>query len=118
MNEAEIKEYLDAGQALERIGGNAKLFKLLLSKFLEDTPARFTQLKGEIEADDRAGAARSVHTIKGVAANLSMTKLYELSPELESLLKTDADTAGLFAGYSSAFGKTIEAVNAYLEKNA
>jgi HPt (histidine-containing phosphotransfer) domain-containing protein len=118
MNEAETKEYLDAGKALERIRGNAKLFKLLLSTFLRDTPAQFTQLKGEIEANDRAAAARSVHTIKGVAANLSMMKLYELSPALEALLKTDADAADSLATYTSVYEKTVEAVNAYLEKSA
>jgi HPt (histidine-containing phosphotransfer) domain-containing protein len=116
MNEAEIKEYLDADKALERIRGNAKLFKLLLSTFLKDTPAQFTQLKGEIGANDRAAAAKTVHTIKGVAANLSMMKLYELSPALEALLKTDSDTAESFASYSSAYEKTVKAVNAYLEK--
>ena len=118
MNEAEIKEYLDADKALERIRGNAKLFKLLLSTFLRDTSVQFAQLKGEIEADDRAAAAKSVHTIKGVAANLSMMKLYELSPALEALLKTDAYTTESFAIYSSAYEKTLDAVNAYLEKNA
>jgi HPt (histidine-containing phosphotransfer) domain-containing protein len=115
MNEAEIKEYLDAGKALERIRGNTKLFKLLLSTFLKDTPAQFAQLKGEIEANDREAAARTVHTIKGVAANLSMMTLYELSPALEALLKTDSDAADALANYSSVYEKTVEAVKAYLE---
>jgi HPt (histidine-containing phosphotransfer) domain-containing protein len=118
MNEAEVKEYLDADKALGRIRGNAKLFKLLLSTFLKDTPAQFTQLKGEIEGGDRVAAGKTVHTIKGVAANLSMMKLYELSPALEALLKTDADAAESLANYSSVYEKTIEAVNAYLEKSS
>jgi HPt (histidine-containing phosphotransfer) domain-containing protein len=115
MNEAEIKEYLDAGKALERIRGNAKLFKLLLSTFLKDTPAQFAQLKEEIGANDREAAAKTVHTIKGVTANLSMMKLYELSPALEALLKTDADAADALANYLSVYDKTVEAVNAYLQ---
>lgn len=116
MNEAEIQEYLAADKALERIRGNAKLFKLLLSTFLRDTPAQFQQLKGEVESNDRAAAAKSVHTIKGVAANLSMMKLYESSPALEALLKTDADAADSFADYNAIYEKTVEAANAYLEK--
>ncbi|MDR1377206.1 MAG: Hpt domain-containing protein [Synergistaceae bacterium] len=114
MDENAIKEYLDADKALERIRGNAKLFKLLLSTFLKDTPAQFAQLKGEIEANDRVAASKLVHTVKGVAANLSMMKLYELSPALEALLKTDSDTAESFANYNSVYEKTVEAVNAYL----
>jgi HPt (histidine-containing phosphotransfer) domain-containing protein len=118
MNDAEIKEYLDADKALNRIRGNVKLFKLLLSTFLRDTPAQFSQLKGEVEANDRAAAGKTVHTIKGVAANLSMTKLYELSPALEALLKTDADAADALANYTSVYEKTEEAVTAYLGNNA
>jgi HPt (histidine-containing phosphotransfer) domain-containing protein len=114
MNEVEIKEYLDAGKALERIRGNAKLLKMLFSTFLRDTSAQIAQLKREIEANDRAAAAKTVHAVKGVAANLSMMKLYELSPALEALLKTDADAAESFANYSSVYEKTVEAVTAYL----
>ncbi|MDR1649575.1 MAG: Hpt domain-containing protein [Synergistaceae bacterium] len=114
MNDAEIKEYLDADKALARIRGNARLFKLLLSTFLKDTPAHFSQLKKEVAANDRVAAGKTVHTIKGVAANLSMMKLYEISPALEALLKTDSDIADSLANYISVYEKTVEAVNTYL----
>jgi HPt (histidine-containing phosphotransfer) domain-containing protein len=112
MNEAEIKEYLNSEGALARIGKNAKLLKRLLTKFLEDTPKQFEQLKGEIAANDRAAAAKSVHTFKGVAGNLSMTKLFELSPSFEALLKTDADASEALAEYGAVYEKTLEAATA------
>jgi HPt (histidine-containing phosphotransfer) domain-containing protein len=118
MNEEELNEYLDASKALARIRGNAKLFALLLSTFLKDTPAQIEQLRKEIESGDRVAAARTVHTIKGVAANLSMMKLYELSPALEALLKTDSDTASAFKSYTAVYEKTVQAVNVFLEKGA
>ncbi|MDR1048589.1 MAG: Hpt domain-containing protein [Synergistaceae bacterium] len=112
MNEAEIKEYLNSEGALARIGKNAKLLKRLLMKFLEDTPKQFEQLKREIAENDRAAAAKSVHTLKGVAGNLSMTKLFELSPPFEALLKTGDDASATFAEYSAVYEKTLEAANA------
>ena len=117
MNDAEIRQYVDAEKALERIRGNAKLFKMLLTTFIESTGPQFEQLKKEIEADDREAAAKTVHAIKGVAANLSMTTLYELSPSFEALLKGDGDTAETFAAFQAAFDKTTEAVQALLQQS-
>ena len=114
MNEAEFKQYVDTEKALERIRGNTKLFKTLLTHFLA-TRTQFEQLKKEIEANDRESAAKSVHAIKGVAANLSMTALYELCPPFETLLKTDADTAEAFKNFETAYEKTIESVNFFLQ---
>ncbi|MDR1978033.1 MAG: Hpt domain-containing protein [Synergistaceae bacterium] len=114
MDQAELKQYVDTEKALERIRGNAKLFKTLLTHFLA-TRTQFEQLRKEIEANDREAAAKSVHAIKGVAANLSMTVLYELCPPLEALLKTDADTAEAFKSFEAAFEKTVESVNVLLQ---
>ncbi|MDR1376707.1 MAG: Hpt domain-containing protein [Synergistaceae bacterium] len=115
MNETELKQYVDAEKALERIRGNAKLFKTLLTHFLA-TKSQVEQLRGEIEANDRDAASKSVHAIKGVAANLSMTALYELCPPFEALLKTDGDTAETFKSFEGAYDKTVEAVNTILQR--
>jgi HPt (histidine-containing phosphotransfer) domain-containing protein len=114
MNEAELKQYVDTEKALERIRGNSKLFKTLLTHFLA-TRTQFEQLKKEIGANDREAAAKSVHAIKGVAANLSMTALYELCPPFEALLKTDADTAETLGNFETTYEKTIECVNLLLQ---
>jgi HPt (histidine-containing phosphotransfer) domain-containing protein len=114
MNEAELKQYVDTEKALERIRGNSKLFKTLLTHFLA-TRSQFEQLGQEIGANDREAAAKSVHAIKGVAANLSMTALYELCPPFEALLKTGDDTAEIFKAFESAYEKTIESVNVLLQ---
>jgi HPt (histidine-containing phosphotransfer) domain-containing protein len=114
MNETELKQYVNTEKALERIRGNSKLFKTLLTHFLA-TRTQFEQLRKEIEANDREAAAKSVHTIKGVAANLSMTALYEICPPFEALLKTDADTAETFKNFEATYEKTIESVNVLLQ---
>ena len=113
MDDMEIKQYVDTGKALERIRGNVKLFKTLLTHFLA-TRSQFEQLQKEIAANDCEAASKSVHALKGVAANLSMTKLYDLCPPFEALLKTGADTSESLAAFNETYEKTIESVNAIL----
>jgi len=113
MNDLEIKQYVDSEKALGRIRGNAKLFKTLLTHFLA-TRNQFEQLQKEIAANDRDAASKSVHALKGVAANLSMTKLYDVSAPFETLLKTDADITESLEAFNSAYEKTLECVNSIL----
>jgi len=113
MDEMEIKKYLNKEKALERIRGNAKLFKTLLTHFLA-TRSQFEQLQKEIAANDREAASKSVHALKGVAANLSMPELYDLCPPFEALLKTDSDPSEILASFNAAYEKTVECVNAVL----
>ena len=112
MDEKEIRQYVDVDAALARIRGNVKLFKLLLTTFLGNE--NFGQLKQQIAAGDRDAAGKSVHALKGVAANLSMTKLYDVCVSFEALLKTDGDAAEAFVDYSSIYEKTIESVGVLL----
>ena len=114
MTDAEIREYVDTEKALARIRGNNKLFKTLLTHFLA-TRSQFDQLKQEIAANDREAAAKSVHALKGVSANLSMMKLYDLCPPFEALLKTNDDVTEAFSAYETTYEKTLESVNALLQ---
>ena len=113
MDDTEIMQYLNTQSALERMRGNVKLFKMVLASFM-DTRTQFEQLQKEIEANDREAASKSVHALKGVAANLSMTALYDLCPPFEALLKTDADISESLASFNAAYEKTVECVNIIL----
>lgn len=113
MDDMEIKQYVDTEKALARIRGNAKLFKTLLKSFLA-TRSQLEQLQKEIEANDRANASRTVHALKGVAANLSMSALYDLCAPFEALLNTDADTSKSMAEFSVVYEKTAECVNSIM----
>ncbi|MCL2010747.1 MAG: Hpt domain-containing protein [Synergistaceae bacterium] len=113
MDDTEIRQYVDTEKALGRIRGNMKLFKTLLTHFLA-TRSQFEQLQKEIAANDREAASKTVHALKGVAANLSMPALYDLCPPFEALLKTDADAGGSMAEFGAAYEKTVECVNAIL----
>jgi len=113
MSDVEIKQYIDTEKALGRIRGNAKLFKMLLTQFLA-TRSQFEQLQNEIASNDREAASKTVHALKGVAANLSMPALYDLCAPFESLLKTGADASQHLALFNAAYEKTAECVNSIL----
>jgi len=113
MDNIEINLYVNTKEALERLRGNVDLFKMVLATFL-DTRIQFEQLQKEIEANNRESASKSVHALKGVAANLSMKTLYDLCPPFEALLKTDADISESLSSFNTAYEKTVECVNAIL----
>ena len=75
---AEDKELLvEAGMnvddALSRFMGNEAILDRLLKKLLDDTT--MITLKKAIEANDVEAAFTASHTLKGVAANFSLTAL-------------------------------------------
>jgi HPt (histidine-containing phosphotransfer) domain-containing protein len=100
---------------MARLNNNKKLYIMLLKKF--DAQSMLGELLEKVKAGDASGAAASAHTIKGLAANLSLTDLREKAENIEQTLKNggiNADTSEIEA--SSA--RTIEAVNAYIAENS
>lgn len=84
MNEKIWKELLDAGveveQAVLRFGGNTGLYEKCLRSFIQD--GTFHEISTAFSANDMKTAENAVHTLKGVAGNLSMTRLYNICSEM------------------------------------
>ena len=99
-------EYFDLDDALARIGGNMSLYKRLLGRFIEGN--HFEDLERALQSGDTEEAARQAHSLKGVSANLSLTKIRSLSVELEQLLKDNADYTDCLAELKQAFITTVE----------
>ena len=87
-------------ECYQELGGNyAEVCKLLpnpglierfTARFLDDPS--FHALCREFEKGNRAGAFRAAHTLKGVCANLSFTRLLEAVSQLTEVLRPEADT--------------------------
>jgi len=103
------KEYIDIDDALSRIGGNMSLYKKLLGRFVEGN--HFEELERIIQSGDMEEAARQVHSIKGVSANLSLVKIRALSIELEQLIKGNADYSSCLGELKQAFSMTMDEIN-------
>lgn len=75
---------LDAG--LATVGGNKKLFNELLARFVEHYGQSAAQMRELLGRRDYRGAARLAHTVKGVAANLGVERVTELTKNMEACL--------------------------------
>ncbi len=86
---------LDAADGLRRVAGNRKLYLKLLRQFIDqqaDAPAQLTE---QLEAGDLSTAERTAHTVKGIAANLSITEVQASAGALEKAIRDRADPARL-----------------------
>jgi len=102
-------EYIDQDDALSRIGGNMSLYKRLLGRFVEGN--HYEELEKALQSGDMEEATRQAHSLKGVSANLSLTKIRSLSIELEQLLKDNADYSSCLNELKQAFTKTVDMIN-------
>lgn len=73
-----------------------RLVEKFARKFLDDQS--YAELTAAMAAGDHDAAFRAAHTLKGVAANLSFTKLRDSASELTELLRAPADTIPAKAG--------------------
>jgi len=80
--------YIDVADGLKRVMNNSKLFVKLLVKFKDDK--NLVELDEALAAGDLQKAQASTHTLKGLAANLSLSELYKQSLELETQIKASS----------------------------
>ncbi|MDR1590086.1 MAG: Hpt domain-containing protein [Oscillospiraceae bacterium] len=107
--ENDTNVYINAEDGVKRVGGNMALYKKLLTRFAEGN--YLESLTTELENGSLEGAANMAHTIKGVSANLSLTKVNEISAALESALKNGKPHDELYAQLKTAAAATIERIN-------
>jgi PAS domain S-box-containing protein len=99
---------------LDRIGGDRELARLVISVFLDDMPAKVTELVAVIESGDPDRIVHSAHAIKGAAANLSLIDLAAIAKRIESLARA-GDLAGVVAtatGFEAIADRTFAALRA------
>ncbi len=73
--------------AIQRMGGNVKLMRKLLLRFVETQADAMSRIKTAIEAEDFATATREAHSNKGLAGNIGAEQLYDDANALEQALK-------------------------------
>jgi len=108
-------ELINEKDAMSRLSNNKGLYLRLLKKF--DGKTMLEDLLTKIKSGDAAAAEASAHTLKGVAANLSLADLREHAENIDSQLKTgdvNVDTAAI----EISAAQTIEAVNAWIAENS
>jgi HPt (histidine-containing phosphotransfer) domain-containing protein len=94
---------------------NAKLYVKLLAKFRADT--NFDELAASLAEGDMEKAQAQAHTIKGIAANLSLLELYKQVLELETQIKARAVDASQITAARAVFDLTIQEVDQVIAQN-
>ena len=107
--------YVNEEEGKRRIMNNAKLYAKLLVKFKEGT--NLDELIASATAGDWEKAQAAAHTVKGVAANLSLTELYKQSREVETQLKTGSITLESLENLKTCFSATVAAVDMVIAQN-
>ncbi|MBF0435371.1 MAG: response regulator [Magnetococcales bacterium] len=85
---------LDWQDAMERLSGNHRLYRSLLTEFHKNYAQSAGQIRDGLqsEQEDRIlAAARLLHTIKGIAGNIAAQRLYNAALTLEKAIAGSQD---------------------------
>ncbi len=80
---------IDVDAALDRLLGNRRLLEKLVGQLRRDFSDSADQIATALTEGDLAEAVRLAHTVKGVAGNLSATRLQAAAERLEAGLRDD-----------------------------
>ncbi|MCL2832049.1 MAG: Hpt domain-containing protein [Treponema sp.] len=108
--------YINEEEGKKRVMNNGKLYAKLLTKFKTDTNLRDLEAFAVSQEWEKAQAA--AHTIKGIAANLSLTELFNQSLTAETQIKGKSLDPQTLNQLKICFTETITAVDKVIAKYA
>ena len=89
MNDKIIKEMEQAGidvdGAVRRFSGNEPMYIKFLLRFCDDD--NFNQVGKAVEADDVDTMLSAAHTLKGVAGNLGMNRMFDVCSDMVNKIR-------------------------------
>jgi len=107
--------YINLEEGLNRVNKNAAFFNKLLGKFKNDTS--INNIETAFAEGDTENAKNASHTLKGLAANLSLSELYKQVLELETQVKNGSFNNEQMSLVRNTYDKTLleieKVINAY-----
>ena len=107
--------YVDEEEGKKRLMNNSKLYAKLLTKFKTDI--NLNDFLAFADAQDWENAQAAIHSIKGIAANLSLTELFMQSLNLETLIKGVRLKQENIDDYKACFAETLIQVEKVIAGN-
>ncbi len=107
------QDAFDKNAALDRLGGHVDLYANVLGQFLDSIVVAPRELNQLFSAGDTSGAARFLHTLKGLSATVGATHLCAVVSRAEASLKNAEavlDTAKLMNDFRTAVDATRRTV--------
>ncbi|MDR0644896.1 MAG: Hpt domain-containing protein [Treponema sp.] len=102
-------------EGLKRMMNNKKLYTKLLNKFKAET--NLNEIESLIKVQDYEKAQISVHTLKGISGNLSLTALYEQLLSIESQIKNRSVDENAVNALIECFNNTMKAIDGVIAVN-
>jgi HPt (histidine-containing phosphotransfer) domain-containing protein len=107
--------YIDKEDGLKRVMNNSRLYVKLLAKFKTET--NLDELTAALASGNMENARVQAHTIKGLAANLSLSELFKQILELETQIKAGSADAGQIEKVKTVFAETLKEVDKVIAQN-
>jgi len=107
--------YIDFAEGVNRVMNNAKLYVKLLTKFKDGT--NLNELEAAFGDGDLEKAQVQAHTVKGIAANLSLSELFKQILELENQIKARSVNPLQFETVKTVFAETIKEIDKVIAQN-
>jgi len=101
----QYKEFVDVTGGMGRVMNNAMIYKKIMNSFLTST--YFDEFCEQVKNNDPA-AVGTIHTLKGVTANLSLPKANEYCINVEAKVKNGENVEGDLDGFAEIMAKTAE----------
>jgi HPt (histidine-containing phosphotransfer) domain-containing protein len=108
--------YINEEEALGRVMNNGKLFARLLGKFKADNVNLLEETCAYVAANDYEKAKVSIHTLKGIAANLAFTELYKQTVELEAQIKNGSANPDTQESVRKCLAETLVRIDEVIAK--
>jgi len=95
---------------------NIKLYSKLITKFKDDN--NMAEIEATVTAGDLEKAQSAVHTMKGLAANLSFTELFKQSFALETQIKEKNVNPDQLTILKDVFKETLNEIDKVISQYA
>jgi signal transduction histidine kinase/DNA-binding response OmpR family regulator/HPt (histidine-containing phosphotransfer) domain-containing protein/HAMP domain-containing protein len=99
---------------LNKVGGNRKLYRKLLSKFRCNYAGVDNEIRNALGGDDLETATRLAHTIKGLAGNIGAQDLHLAALNFEAAIRKNQteNIPGLLAAFSETLDLVVDSIGA------
>ena len=103
---------LEVESGLERILGDEKVYWKMLSLFAQENATALQDIQQALEQGDQRAVILHVHSLKGVAANISAQRLAATAREFETAVKSNSrDLHILYKRLEDEFNLVLSSIN-------
>lgn len=109
---------IDTETVLKKMEGNSTLYISLLKKFQRSNDRAAEEIRDALSRNDFKHASELAHGIKGVAANLGMNELFQVSARMASMddVKDSADWPRLLERFDLQLAVVLQAIEQLEQK--